>query len=266
MPLQIITPPTAEPVHLTDAKLHLRVDITDDDTLIAALVTAAREYAQGETRKQLVAARWKQVFDCFPCAPLALDRGPVIRVVSIQYMDMAGTTQTMPAANYVVDYSSSPVRITPVFGQVWPIAMPQIGSVWVTFDAGYATPITASGNNITVPLWSTLSVGDAVRLSNSGGLLPAPLSPATDYFVQSVVSPGVYTLAATAGGAVITLTNAGSGQSFLGVVPEGIKTWLKIRLSTLYENREEVALLQKGKIEPLPYVDRLLDAYREPSF
>lgn len=35
-----------------------------------------------------------------------------------------------------------------------------------------------------------------------------------------------------------------------------------LRLGALYENREEVSAMRQGKIEPLPYVDRLLDAYR----
>ncbi|AQW29043.1 head-tail connector protein [Ralstonia syzygii subsp. celebesensis] len=284
MPLQILTPPTAEPLSLSEAKLHLRVDISDDDTLIGALVAAARDYAEGLTRKQMVAARWKQVLDSFPGPSLMgvpygrtfslpghaiyLERGPVQQVVSIQYLDMGGNVQTMPATDYTVDYSSDPVRITPVFGKIWPIPLPQIGAVWVTFDAGFAAPMTAdlAGGTVSVQGWKALAVGDALRLSNGGGALPAPLQPNTDYFVRSVVSPGVYTLATVPGGAAIALTGAGTGQSFVGVIPEGLKAWLKIRLAALYENREEVAIMNRGKIEPLPYVDRLLDNYITHEF
>lgn len=45
-------------------------------------------------------------------------------------------------------------------------------------------------------------------------------------------------------------------------VPSGIKKWMLIRLGTMYENREELAILTRGKVEPLGYVDRLLDNYR----
>lgn len=284
MPLQLITPPSAEPLTLDEAKLHLRVDINDDDTLIGALIAAARDYAEGETHKQMVSARWKQVLDSFPGPSLIgipygrpftlpghaiyLQRAPVIRVVSIQYLDMAGTVQTMPESDYTVDYTSEPVRITPVFGKIWPIPLPQIGAVWVNFDAGFAAPIKvdAATGTIGAPGWSALDVGAAVRLSNGGGVLPAPLAPMTDYFVHSVVSEGVYTLSATLGGDQIALSDAGSGQSFIGVVPEGLKAWLKIRLSTLYENREEVAIMNRGTIQALPYVDRLLDAYKTFEF
>jgi len=37
-----------------------------------------------------------------------------------------------------------------------------------------------------------------------------------------------------------------------------------LRLAALYENREEVSAMRQGKIETLPYVDGLLDAYRVP--
>jgi hypothetical protein len=284
MPLISITPPTAEPIDLVEVKLHLRVDIPDDDTLIVPLMGAARDYAENLTKKQFVAARWKQVMDGFPSNAtessgglygkayarpgnaIYLERSPVAQIVSVQYLDLQGVIQTMPAANYVADLSSDPVRITPVFGQIWPIPMPQIGSVWVIYDAGYATPITASGNNITVKNWQTMAVGDVVRFSNSGGALPAPLAQLTDYYVQSVVSAGVYTFSATSGGAVIPLTTTGTGTSYLGVIPQGIKAWMKIRLGALYENREEVAILSRGKIEALPYVDRLLDGYKTYEF
>ncbi len=281
MALILITPPTAEPVDLAEVKQHIRVDIPDDDLLIASLLGAARDYAENLTGKQLVAARWRQVLDAFPGgavphAPysqtfsfpgnaILLRRHPIIQVVSIQYLDMQGVVQTVDPTTYVIDTSTEPARITPVFGQIWPIPMPQIGSVWVNFDVGYAAPIGVSAGNLAVQGWAPLAVGSAVRVSNSGGALPAPLQPKTDYFVQSIVSPGVYALAATSGGAPLVLT-AGTGTSYLGVVPEGITAWLKIRLSTIYENREEVAIMTRGKIDVLPYVDRLLDGFRVIEF
>jgi hypothetical protein len=44
-------------------------------------------------------------------------------------------------------------------------------------------------------------------------------------------------------------------------VPAGLKHWLLLRVGSLYENREEVAILNRGKIEDLPFVDGLLDPY-----
>lgn len=280
MSLTVVTPPTAEPIDLADAKSYLRVTFTNDDALITAMIAGARNYAENFCQKQFVAARWQQTMDAFPQSKLSgtnytqaysrpqsciyLERGPVTQVVSVNYTDLQGVNQVMPAANYTVDTTTDPARITPIFGQIWPIPVPQIGSVWVVFDTGYVAPITAAGNNITVQGWLPLVIGNVIRLSNSGGTLPAPLAAKTDYYIQSVVSPGVYTLSATSGGAVIPLTTTGTGTSYLSEVPAGLAAWLKLRIASLYENREE--LDQTGMVKPLPYSDRLLDPYKTYEF
>jgi uncharacterized phiE125 gp8 family phage protein len=140
-------------VSLVEAKLHLRVDFDEDDMLIASLITAARQAAETLTGRQLTTARWRQVLDCFPGPSLMgvpagqvftlpghailLAKAPVQSVVSIDYLDMASALQTMPASSYTVDAACEPARITPVFGQIWPVSLPQMGAVLVTFDAGY---------------------------------------------------------------------------------------------------------------------------------
>lgn len=45
-------------------------------------------------------------------------------------------------------------------------------------------------------------------------------------------------------------------------VPGGLRHWILMRVETLLENAEEIAVLQKGeRLQELPYVDRLLDPY-----
>lgn len=280
MPLQLVRDAAVEPLGVGDAKLHLRVDSPDDDVLIGALIAAARRFAENLTQRALICQAWKLVVDSFPGPTLigvpwgktftlpkhaiVLEKSAVRNVTAIRYLDMQGSWQTLPPAAYTVDYTSEPCRITPVFGQIWPIPLPQIGAVEVTFTAGYAAPVTFSGNTMTVPAdWQPYSVGDVVQLSNVDGMLPTALSPTTNYFIESVVAAGVYTIAATPGGPAITLLDAGSGTSLVGVVPEGITSWMKLRVGTLYQHREEYFTSEKsGKVLPLPFVDRLLDPYR----
>lgn len=277
--LQIITPPAGLPIDVIEARLHVKQDLTTDDSLLRRGIQAAARFAETQIERALLATRFRLVLDCFPGPSMIgvpsgvpfslpghaiiLPRTPLLQVVSIMYLDMAGAWQTMPSTDYVVDDSDAITRITPVFGKIWPIPMPQIGSVRVLFDAGYATVAVANAtaNTLALGLWKTLAVNDAVRVSNSGGALPAPLQPSTDYYVQSVAD-SVITLAATAGGAVIDLTDTGTGTSYLGEIPDGIISWMLLRLGSLYENREEVALMNRGKQEPLPFVDGLLDPYR----
>jgi hypothetical protein len=291
--------PTAEPISLVEAKLHLVVTITEDDSLITSLIAAARQYAESITRRALVAQKWSVLLDNFPRpgfnvgsanwygpqwginpGPLTvlspdgvtgyeiyLPFAPTMLVESIAYVDTAGAPQTLATDQYQIDLST-PACLTPAFGTVWPETRMQKGAVTIKFSAGYVCPLTADAalNTVSIPIWPALAVNDTLRVSNSGGALPAPLAAATDYFIKTVASPGVYTLAATAGGSTIDITTPGTGTNFVGAVPEGILAWLKIRMGSLYENREEVALLNRGKIELLPFVDGLLDDFRVLTF
>lgn len=292
MNLKLITPPTALPLSIIDARQHLKQDLTDDDNLINFYLGAAVEFAQAKTRRQFVAARYQLILDGFPAPNLMLatfgktitkydyviqlERTPLIQVVSIDYTAPNGTVATLLSSEYQVDTSFDPPRISPAFGKQWPSAQAQMGSVRVTFDAGYMAPISANvtSNAITISGWKTLAVGDIIRLSNSGGALPAPLAQKTDYYIQSVISAGIYTLATTAGGAVIDITTAGTGTTYMGQaginntageLPDGIKAWMLLRCESLYTNRGETANA-KGTISPLPYVDSLLDPYKTVLF
>ena len=61
-------------------------------------------------------------------------------------------------------------------------------------------------------------------------------------------------------GAVTVTFDAGYGAA--SAVPEGIKSWIKLRVGSLYGHREEMAVLSRGRIDPLPFVDGLLDGFR----
>lgn len=204
MPLIQTAQPAIEPVLPADVRLFCRIDSTAEDTLLTLLISAARRYAEMYTARSFVTQGWRLVLDSFPGPSqvgvpygvpyslpghaILLERSPLQTLASVKYTAMDGSLQTMPATDYVVDASGALPRITPVFGKIWPIPLPQIGAVQVDYTAGYG---------------------------------PA----ATD-------------------------------------VPEGLRHWIMLRAATLYENREEVAILNRGKVEPLPFVDGLLDPYR----
>lgn len=277
MPEQILIAPAGECIHVDEARNDRRIDDHADDAKLRSLIVTARQAAESKTRQQLLHARWKLTLDTFPMAgcgsamplrasvsipPFAirLPHSPLVNVMAVEYMDMGGTWQTMPPSDYVVNCAMEPAIITPAFGKVWPIPLPQIGSVRVTYNAGYASPFVTGGalaaNQIRVTGPAAWAVGARVNFYNSGGVLPAPLDADTSYLIASAAN-GVYTLTDEAGAAV-TFTQLGTGRNFIGVVPDGIRSWMLLRIGSLYENREEVALLAKGKLEVLPWIDGLL--------
>lgn len=127
---------------------------TTGDPLLAMYIAAARVHAEMVTQRQFMTATWKLVLDAFPGMSVSgiagvgegrsfprnailLNKSPIQSVASIRYMDMSGAWQIMPTTDYVVDISMEPARITPVFGKIWPITLPQIAAIEVTFTAGY---------------------------------------------------------------------------------------------------------------------------------
>jgi uncharacterized phiE125 gp8 family phage protein len=206
MPLIQTAAPAIEPVTLAQAKLHCRIIDSSEDTLLTLMISVARRYAESYCNRSFITQGWRLVLDSFPGPSLMgvpwgvpyslpghailLERGPVQSVTSVNYLATDRSPQVMPATDYKAELSGPLGRITPQFGKIWPIPLPEIGSVSVDYTAGY---------------------GDA----------------ATD-------------------------------------VPEGIRHWILLRVGTLYENREEVAILSRQSIEPLPFLDCLLDPYKAP--
>lgn len=255
--------PAGECIHVDEARMDRRIDDHADDAKLKSLIVGARQAAESKTRQQLLHARWKLVLNEFPRV-IRLPHSPLVKIVSIDYMDMSGAWQTMPESDYAVNPAMTPAIITQAFGRIWPIPLPQVGSVTVTYDAGYASPITTGGAldanafRVTGPVkWE---VGDRVNFYNSGGVLPAPLSADAAYLIASVAN-GVYTLTDEMGEAV-TFTQPGTGRNFIGVVPDGIRSWMLLRVGALMENREEAGVVQAGRMEKLPFVDGLLSDFQ----
>ena len=61
MRLKLITPPAVEPITATEAKLHARIDISDDNSLVGDLITTAREYCEGVNGHAFITQTWELV-------------------------------------------------------------------------------------------------------------------------------------------------------------------------------------------------------------
>src|SRR5262245_27210237 len=103
MALRLITPPASEPISLTLAKSHLRVDHTDDDTLITAQIAGARFFAEKFTARAFITQTWELVIDQFPTNEIKIPLPPLQTVNHIKYDDAGGVEQTVNTGNYFVD-------------------------------------------------------------------------------------------------------------------------------------------------------------------
>ena len=189
MPIKQISPPTDEPVSLVEAKLHLRVETSDEDLLIGVLIAAARIAAENECRRSFVTQQWTLYLDAFPrqnfygvlpgYAPMdqfipsvmQAQRGYAIRfrggkielpfprlasVESIKYLDATGILQTLAPALYTVDNASEPGILTPAPDQYWPDTQNIMNAVQIAFTAGYGAAASVPAG---IKAWMLMRIG-----------------------------------------------------------------------------------------------------------
>lgn len=143
--IKVTSAPAEEALTLAEAKTHLKVDYSTDDTYIETLIKAARKQTEEYTNLSLIDATYEQAFDGFPTADrlnphqsLVLWRSPLISVTSVVYTAEDGTSTTESGSNYAVDTYRKPPSVSPVYGYSWQSAQDIPASVVVTFRAGFA--------------------------------------------------------------------------------------------------------------------------------
>lgn len=158
MALKLITPAAELAVTLEDTKLHLRVDMADDDTLITALITAAAELAEQATGRALMAQTWELTLDAFT-ADMEITRVPAQSITSIKYTDAAGVLQTLDGSSSCALVNADDfgfAYIYPAYGLSWPETRPQPNAVAVRYVAGYADAASVPQS---IKAWIKLMVG-----------------------------------------------------------------------------------------------------------
>lgn len=137
--VQVVTQSTITPWLLGDAKDHLRVTHNDDDGYIQLLTLAVRNAAEQITRRALFTQTIRIYADSFECDCIELPRPMLQSVTSVKYYDTAGVLQTMDTDDYQVDVNSTPGRICPVLGTVWPSTQDKkLSAVIIEYVAGWA--------------------------------------------------------------------------------------------------------------------------------
>lgn len=133
MPTKVITPPDVEPVSLVEAKAHLRIDFSDDDAYILALILAARGFAENFQRRSLASQTLELTEHCF--SPVVrLQKGPVTAIVSVSYTAPDGSVQTISSGGYTL---TSNDELIPPWGTYWPLTTGVGDAVRIRYTAGY---------------------------------------------------------------------------------------------------------------------------------
>lgn len=179
----LVSAPAVEPVTLSEAKLFLKEDGSENDALITSLLVTARRACEEFTKRAFITQTWKLVLDRFPQEEdldelefmlgladqktIQLSRQPIQSITSIKTTDTANTQTTVAAATYTLDQSGGRVLLNS--GYSWPTSLRANAAVEITTVNGYG----ATGGDVPDPIkQAILFYTNAMYASRQCGGLP----------------------------------------------------------------------------------------------
>jgi uncharacterized phiE125 gp8 family phage protein len=136
----LLTAPAVEPIGLDEAKAFLRVEHSDDDEVIAALVAASRIHVEAQTRRALITQDWRMSIDAWPPDGRLLIRpAPLQSLDAARVYDFEGTAHEVDTQAFVPDLANSALIFAP-----WALPAPGRIAAGIELDmtAGYGDNAT----------------------------------------------------------------------------------------------------------------------------
>lgn len=139
--LRLKIAPADDLLTLTEAKNHLRVDGSTEDTLISSLIdaaTATLDGPRGKLGRALVEQEWTLILDSFS-AEITIPLPRLMSIDEIRYLNTSGDEITLAASEYeaIGIGGDEPAYVRPAYGKEWPDTWDFPGAVEIDFSAGY---------------------------------------------------------------------------------------------------------------------------------
>lgn len=138
--LTVITEPTQEPVSLAEVKDALKVETTDDDSRLSALIKVARQFAEDYCDTRIMTTIVERSYDAWPAQTLGLNVWPLQSIDSIKYDDTSSPTteQTLTVnTDYYADTTTEGGRVSTIGG--WPSVAVKPKPIRIRMTAGYTS-------------------------------------------------------------------------------------------------------------------------------
>lgn len=136
--LKNLLAPVVEPLSFAEVKQYLRLDGDAEDSLIDALIRAARVAAETYTGRAFITQSWQLFIDRWPAnGVLLMPLPPLQTIMSIVTLGPDGGETTVSADQYWVDGAATPGRVVMRPSCLSPMPGKSVGGIRVDFKAGY---------------------------------------------------------------------------------------------------------------------------------
>jgi uncharacterized phiE125 gp8 family phage protein len=139
--ISLVTAPTVEPVSLPDMKDYLRVQVSEDDNLIAGMIKAARRRVEKYIKKTLITTTFDYNISRSVSVSeveggyILLPNPPIQSITSFKYYDSDNTENTYSSDNYWLDVAGD--RLVYDVDAIPPVATRNINSYVIRYISGY---------------------------------------------------------------------------------------------------------------------------------
>jgi uncharacterized phiE125 gp8 family phage protein len=108
----LLSGPAVEPITLVEAKAHLRVDTSGEDSLIQSLIMASRLHIEAALDLALITQSWRHQRDVWPPSRvLILPLRPIQTLTAVTLLDDDATGRSLDVDAFVVDGYANPARL-----------------------------------------------------------------------------------------------------------------------------------------------------------
>ena len=148
MALELLSGPASEPISLAETKVYLRVDGSDEDSLISSLITTSRLQVEAALGLVLITQQWTLHADCWPLSGVVeLPLRPFETVDEVRVLDADGDANILDSITYAVDNHGDRPRLASRAG-FWPIPGARLNGIEINFTAGYGADAAAVPDDI----------------------------------------------------------------------------------------------------------------------
>lgn len=139
----VLTPPTLEPVTLSEVKEYIKLDGKAEDKYLESIIKAVRLALEGILGRSIMTQTIMLRLDAWPSNVLNLPRPPLVSVTAIRTLDEAGAKTVYSASNYYINTGGGKAQIVIKCASSLPSNYNRAhGGYEVEYIAGYGNEIS----------------------------------------------------------------------------------------------------------------------------